>query len=57
MSHNFSGNLQQFVHMYMHVYIDTVQLDLNFTNTRVCNSVRTTRVQKSSLRASMHTTG
>ena len=36
---------------------DTVQLDLNFTNTRVCNSTRTTRVQKSLLRAHVHTTG
>ena len=31
-------------HMYIHSYIATVQLDLNFMNTRMCNSAGTTRI-------------
>ena len=39
------------------VEVHTVQLDLNFINTRVCNTARTAQVQKSSLRGSVRTTG
>ena len=34
---------------------DTVQLDLNFKNARVCNCTRTTRAEKYSLRARVRT--
>ena len=33
------------------LYLPTVQLDLNFKNTRVCNCTRTARALKYSLRA------